>query len=130
MKVGFTGSREGMSQHQKEQFILKMFQLLPEEFHHGDCEGADAEAHDLIREFLPKVKIIVYPPLSFRHRAMKQGDETKEPEAYIKRDYRIVDSTDCLIGAPLTDSELIRSGTWTTIRYARKIGRDIYVLER
>jgi hypothetical protein len=51
MKIGFTGTRKGMSQHQKEQFVLKMFELDPSEFRHGDCEGADAEAHDIIREF-------------------------------------------------------------------------------
>lgn len=130
MKIGFTGTREGMTQHQKEQFVLKMFELLPDEFHHGDCEGADAEAHDIVRELLPKVKIVVYPPLSFRKRAMKQGDEMLEPEAYIKRDYKIVDSTDCLIGAPKTDAEQIRSGSWTTIRYARKTGKPNYVLRR
>jgi hypothetical protein len=130
MKIGFTGTREGMSQHQKEQFVLKMFELSPTEFHHGDCEGADAEAHDIVREFLPDVKIVVYPPLSFRRRAMKQGDVTMEPESYVKRDYRIVDSTDILIGAPKTDTEQIRSGSWTTIRYARKIGRPNYVIKR
>ena len=130
MKIGFTGTREGMTQHQKEQFVLKMFQLLPTEFHHGDCEGADAEAHDIIREFLPKVKIVVYPPLSFRRRAMKQGDVTLAPEGYIKRDYRIVDSTDYMIGAPKTDMEQIRSGSWTTIRYARKTNKPLTILER
>lgn len=130
MKIGFTGSREGMSQHQKEQFVLKMFELLPSEFHHGDCDGADAEAHDIVREFLPKVKIIVYPPLSFRRRAMKQGDVIMEPEGYIKRDYRIVNSVDFLIGAPKTDTEQIRSGSWTTIRYARKIDKPYVILER
>jgi len=130
MKIGFTGSREGMTQHQKEQFVLKMFDLLPTEFHHGDCEGADAEAHDIVREFFPKVKIIVYPPLSFRKRAMKQGDEILAPEAYLKRDYRIVDSTDYLIGAPKTDMEQIRSGSWTTIRYARKTNKPHTILER
>ncbi len=130
MKIGFTGTREGMTQHQKEQFVLKMFELLPTEFHHGDCEGADAEAHDIVREFLPKVKIVVYPPLSFRRRAMKQGDVTMEPEAYIKRDYRIVDSVDFIIGAPKTDTEQIRSGSWTTIRYARKTNKAHTVLNR
>ena len=130
MKIGFTGTREGMSQNQKEQFVLKMFELNPTEFHHGDCEGADAEAHDIIREFLPDVKIIVYPPLSFRRRAMKQGDVTLKPEEYIKRDYKIVDSVDFLIGAPKTDAEQIRSGSWTTIRYARKNNRPHTVLER
>jgi|SRR5271165_1024654 len=130
MKIGFTGTREGMSQHQKEQFVLKMLELQPTEFHHGDCEGADAEAHDLVREFFPDVKIIVYPPISFARRAMKQGDIMMEPETYISRDYKIVDNTDYLLGGPKSNKEVIRSGTWTTIRYARKKNKSHTVLER
>ena len=130
MKIGFTGTREGMSQHQKEQFVLKLQELGPTEFHHGDCIGADAEAHDIVREFFPDVKIIVYPPVSNYHRAFKQGDETKIPETYITRDYKIVDAVECLIGTPKTNNEVVRSGTWTTIRYARKTSKVHFVLER
>lgn len=130
MKVGFTGSREGMSQHQKEQFVLKMFDLKPTEFHHGDCEGADAEAHDIVREFFPTIKITIHPPIVSYRRAYKKGDETKPPEEYIVRDKNIVDSTQCLIGAPLTDDEIYRSGTWTTIRYGKKTNKPVYILKR
>jgi len=130
MKIGFTGSREGMSQNQKEQFVLKMFELSPLEFHHGDCDGADAQAHDIIREFFPHVRIIVHPPQSFQHRAMKAGDVMMPPDGYLARDYRIVDSTDYLVGAPKTDLEERRSGSWTTIRYARKKNKPHTVLER
>jgi len=130
MKIGFTGTREGMSQHQKEQFVVLMLDLKPTEFHHGDCEGADAEAHDIVRMFFPHVKIVVYPPKSSYRQAFKSGDEHKEPEAYLSRDKKIVDSTDFLIGAPKQDNEIIRSGTWTTIRHARKTGKPNHVLKR
>lgn len=130
MKVGFTGTREGMSQHQKEQFVLKLYELLPTEFHHGDCVGADADAHDIVREFFPAVKIIIYPPISSKSRAFKQGDEYKIPEPYITRDYKIVDATFHLIGAPKTDTEILRSGTWTTIRYGKKTHKPVSILER
>lgn len=130
MKVGFTGSRKGMSQHQKEQFALEICRLNPTEFHHGDCVGADAEAHDIVREFLPETRIVVHPPLSDYARAFCNGDEYKEPMAYIPRDRNIVINTDYLIGAPLQDKEIIRSGTWTTIRYARKTGKPNNVLKR
>lgn len=130
MKIGFTGSRLGMSQCQKEQFVLELLAFDLTEFHHGDCSGADAEAHDIVAEFFPACKIIVHPPESNYLRAFKPGHEFREPAGYIRRDKNIVDATDQLIGAPLTDVEQIRSGSWTTIRYARRIARPVTVLAR
>jgi len=129
MKVGFTGTRKGMSQSQKEQFVLKLFELGITEFHHGDCIGADADAHDIVREFFPHVKIIIHPPEKTHTRAFKTGDFYHITKPYIVRDKDIVNDTEYLVGSP-HGSEIIRSGTWTTIRYARKIGRTHTVLER
>jgi hypothetical protein len=130
MKIGFTGTRHGMSQHQKEQFVLKMMELGCTEFHHGDCEGADAEAHDIVREFFPDVRIEVYPPKSDYMRAFRRGDFCHPTEDYIARDRNIVNRTEYLIGAPLHDVEELRSGTWTTIRHARRTQRPLTILER
>ena len=129
MKVGFTGTREGMSQPQKEQFVVKLFELGVHEFHHGDCIGADADAHDIVREFFPNVKIVIHPPSKTRTQAFKKGDESRIPAPYITRDKAIVNDTEWLIGSPL-GPEKIRSGTWTTIRHARKINKPHTVLDR
>ena len=118
IKLGFTGSRHGMSQHQQEQFALAISSLELLEFHHGDCEGADAQAHDIIRLFSPDTRIIVHPPLSDYLRAYKSGDQSLEPLPYLERDRMIVDSTDMLFATPQTDSYQPKSGTWFTIRYA------------
>lgn len=130
MRVGFTGTREGMSQHQKEQFALKIYELSPTEFHHGDCIGADADAHDIIRAIFPHIKIVIHPPEKSKTRAFKTGDESRVQAPYIVRDKEIVNETEYLIGAPLIDQEQIRSGTWTTIRYARKTNKPHTILER
>ncbi len=130
MKIGVTGTRQGMSMHQKEQFVLKLFELNLTEFRHGDCIGADAEAHDIVREFFPDVKIIIYPPVLTKNRAWKKGDIIMEPEPYLTRDHKIVDASEFMIGAPHTDEEVLRSDTWATIRYARKRSRDYMVLKR
>jgi hypothetical protein len=130
MKIGFTGSREGMSQHQKEQFVLLLQDFPMTEFHHGDCEGADAEAHDIVREFFPDVWIVVHPPLSDYRRAFKEGDEIRERDDYLPRDERIVNETEYLFGAPLSDIEDKRSGSWYTIRYARRKTKEHHVLKR
>jgi hypothetical protein len=130
VKVGFTGTQLGMSQHQKEQFVLKLFELNPTEFHHGDCIGADAEAHDIVREFFPNVKIHIHPPVYSNKRAFKKGDVIYKEDHYLNRDRRIVESTEYLIGSPKTDKEELRSGTWTTVRHARKTGKLHKILER
>ncbi len=130
MKIGFTGTQIGMSQHQKEQFVLKLEELGVTEFHHGDCIGADAEAHDIVRLFFPEVWIVGHLPESDRKRAFKKCDEYKEPLPYLVRDRNIVDETDFLIGTPKHDDEILRSGTWTTIRYSRKIDKPRRILER
>lgn len=130
MKIGFTGSREGMSENQKVAFVHRLQSMNPTEFHHGDCEGADAEAHDLVREFFPDVVIVVHPPTLEDKRAFKQGDMTCLPLDYIPRDEQIVDAADFLFAAPLTDQEQKRSGTWYTVRYARRRDKDHYILPR
>jgi hypothetical protein len=130
MKIGFTGTREGMSQSQKEEFILNLYRLCPTEFHHGDCEGADEEAHDIIREFFPDTVIHVYPPASTYRQAYKQGDVHYAPEEYLLRDKRIVNSSEHLIGAPLLDNPTTRSGSWATIRYAKSREIPVTVLAR
>ena len=130
MKIGFTGSREGMSSSQKEQFVMKLYELGPTEFHHGDCEGADGEAHDIVREFFPDVKITGHLPKSFAKRAFRECDEYKDPLPYLTRDHKIVDISEFMFGAPLTDNEIIRSGTWATIRYARKQNKPLFILKR
>jgi len=130
MKVGFTGTREGMNQHQKEQLVLLLSELNPTEFHHGDCLGADAEAHDIVREFFPQVKIIIHPPNRTYMRAYKQGNEFRQPFEYLVRDRNIVDETEYLIGAPLRDLEEAKSGTWYTIRYSKKQNKPHRIINR
>lgn len=131
MRIGFTGSREGMSIYQQEQFVLKLFELGITEFHHGDCDGADAQAHDIVREFFPAVRIVVHPPKSDYLRAFKKGDHAMPADDYIPRDERIVDSTEYLLGAPkVTTTEEKRSGSWYTIRYARRTNKPHTVLDR
>lgn len=130
MKIGFTGTQIGMSQSQKEQFVLQLYELNPTEFHHGDCIGADAEAHDIVREFFPDVKIVGHIPKSNGKRAFRKCDEYRDPLPYLERDRKIVDETEFLFGAPKTDDEILRSGTWATIRYSKKIAKPRKILER
>jgi len=135
--IGFTGTREGMSDHQKETFagILKTAKLLSEledeviVFHHGDCKGADADAHAIALEL--GCSVIIHPPVKRIMRAYCQGArEILPPEDYLERDRCIVDSVSGMIAAPKSDKEEVRSGTWYTVRYARKTNKRVILLNR
>lgn len=126
MKVGFSGSQHGTRPHQFAAIDECIKILGPQEFHHGDCVGADDDAHRIARKW--GARIVIHPPIVGTKRAFLHGDETRESKPYIERNHDIVDETDVLIAAPNSMTERLRSGTWATIRYATKIGKQIYIV--
>lgn len=121
MRLGFTGTRNGMSYSQEELFELLMLRLEPTELHHGDCVGADAEAHQIFRDYYPDERIVIHPPTSEKHRAFCNQDKNtvmRKKQPYLQRDNEIVHQCDLLIGCPRSLQYAKRSGTWYTIRYA------------
>lgn len=119
MIFGFTGSQNGMTQPQR-QAVYSML-AVGGALHHGDCVGADAQAHVIARQH--GLWIVGHPPNRDVKRAFSTFDEVREPRAYIERNHVIVDECELLIATPDGYVEQLRSGTWATIRYARKIGR-------
>lgn len=131
MKVGFTGTQAGMTLSQYGLLLLTLRYNLPEpmtEFHHGDCVGADAQAHELVRKHFKDTKIVVHPPSNPYKRAFKEGDETRPALEYIQRNRWIVIGTDILVAAPKELEEQQRSGTWSTVRFAQTIGRTVIIV--
>lgn len=121
LAIGFTGSRHGMSPAQARAVsrVLHSFggQL---DFHHGVCAGADAEAHELVRRELPGCSIVGHPPSNPALLADCAVDERRAPLPYLERNANIVTASDYLIAAPAQRTEITRSGTWSTVRRARK----------
>lgn len=121
MVIGFTGTRTGMSYAQRQQFaqIFGLLMRAAEQlgvgitFHHGAAAGADMQACALA-EHDGLVSIVAHPA----------GNDP------LARNRDIVAESDMLIAAPLTDLEEVRSGTWATVRYARKAGKPVIMLSR
>ena len=117
-----------MTNEQKESFLsfLKNDVKKVDYFHHGDCEGADEQAHTIVSEnFLST--IVIHPPNKPIYRAYCESDYQLEPKPYILRNHTIVDSCDTLIACP-NGEEKKRSGTWSTVRYARKYNKKIIII--
>lgn len=127
MKVGFTGTRYGMSELQKLMLQAAVTINPPAEFHHGSCQGADVEAARIVREFAPKCRIVSHPgPDGDQYRELSGvDDETRQPKTHFARNRDIVDETDILLATPLQDEPQQRGGTWYTINYATKRGRKV-----
>jgi len=113
-------------QLQTLRLVLEMIQ--PDEAHHGDCIHADAQFHAICQHY--GIKIVVHPPVNTAYRAWCDGPHTTilEPKPYIPRNHDIVDVGHLLIAGP-HQPEYLRSGTWSTVRYARKQKKQTIILE-
>ncbi len=127
MKIGFTGTRRGMTDAQRNS-LRKFLQTAAGEFHHGDCIGADEQAHDIAEA--AGFEIHIHPPLNPTKRAFKITHVSRmRPELpYLARNRNIVFATDELVATPAEPEEQLRSGTWSTVRFARTRNRPITII--
>lgn len=128
MQVGFTGTREGMTRGQHDKINMLFKATATSEFHHGDCVGSDSQAHNIVRRHANEAKIIVHPPTDDKYRAFCSGDEIREPDSYLFRNHAIVLESELLIATPKEFTEITRSGTWATVRYARAQGVPVLLI--
>jgi hypothetical protein len=127
MILGFTGTQRGMTPPQRETLAWLFEHLRLHELHHGDCIGADAQAHGLAFALKKRwsVRIVGHPPTSGTKRAYCPDlDFEHEPADYLIRNLAIVQAgVDGLVACPKDFHEprsLRGQGTWTTIGYARR----------
>ena len=133
LHIGFTGTRWGMTPPQLAAFKELLVDVIALQegnsyfLHHGDCVGADAQAHQTVRELGGSVWL--HPPTNSSHRAYCDWDEREHPKDYMVRNEDIVARSDMLIGTPWgTAGSLRGSGTWATIRRGRARGIPVWVV--
>lgn len=116
-----------MTERQKTAFrALLAEQFVPGEFHHGDCIGADRDAQEIANE--DGWYTVSHPPEIQTKRAFTENDRTEPRKPYLDRNHDIVYETEMLIACPKEDTEQLRSGTWATVRYARKQGKPVRII--
>lgn len=119
--LGFSGTQVGMSYSQVDWFGGFILRNNPSFFHHGICIGSDFQAHNIVRSLLPKCVIVGHPPTNTSKMALGvRCDIMREPKPYLERNHDIVDESERFVGMPRYAYEELRSGTWATIRYARR----------
>lgn len=125
--LGFTGTRQGMTEFQKRWFKDYLDSHHTLAFHHGDCVGADADAHKIA--YVKWIDIVIHPCTLSDQRAFCEGARLVHPPLPpLRRNQNIVNSSTRMIAMPSSNHEELRSGTWATIRYARRLGKPLVVV--
>lgn len=134
MKIGFTGSRNGINDSQHENLVIIMkFEIEPTRATHGDCVGADKQFFDIANslgietESRPgESKRFQSQSATAAFRAFTDSDLKHAPEPYYDRNRKIVEGCDILLACPASRNE--KGGTWYTIKHAIKIGRPVIII--
>lgn len=131
MNVGFTGTQRGMTEAQWASYWRVIYAIARDNnhvcsFHQGDCIGADAQAAHGAKSLL--YRIIGHPPDNDSKRAFFHADEWRAPLPYLDRNKAIVRSSEKMIATPGETQEQLRSGTWSTIRFARRISKPLSII--
>lgn len=131
LHIGFTGTRQGMTSPQRAKLtsILQNYSIATAKhnwFHHGDCIGADAQAHEIALNIGYLIHICPSDLLTRAH--CKHSTVCEAPQAAILRNHHIVDASHILIACPKSPTECLRSGTWATVRYARRASHQYLII--
>lgn len=132
--IGFTGTREQLSQPQIAALFYLMKDLFPFELHHGDCVGADAESNAIFNSLRlgTDERVVMHPaiiPDNLRAFCKPEPqDEVRDPKAPLARNQDIVDESERIIACSRYEYEERQSGTWSTIRKALRARKRVDVV--
>lgn len=132
--VAFTGTRYDLPAAQVAALARVLRDLAPSRLAHGCAQGADEMAWRIARAM--GVPVDHYPGVGaggsrvWRGACDVQPGDLAHAEApMLRRNRAIVDTGDVLVACPREErGEALRSGTWSCVRYARRVGRDIVIV--
>lgn len=131
MKLGFTGTRGDTTNTQFKAMCGRLHDRRHDiaEAHFGCCVGADVEFMEAVRAIVPGAKVIAHPPTNEAMMAkisVLESDEVRPALPYLERNRAIVEACDELWACP-KGMEEIRSGTWSTVWWARRLWKPIVI---
>ncbi|KKL86804.1 hypothetical protein LCGC14_1941090 [marine sediment metagenome] len=131
MRVSFTASSQTSLTHRQRRGVLAFLQqhcTEITEIHLGDCINGDEQIHFLACSLNLWDLIILHPPSNPIKRAYCSAPTTCKPKPYLERNWDIARACDILLAAPQQAKEIIRSGTWATVRYSKQLGKTVIIL--
>lgn len=130
--VGFTGTRNGMTEEQRVRVRLLLRNLDPDFGLHGDCVGADNDFDELCLELgIPRhIRPCTFEKMRANcDRKRNPAEQIAEPAPPMARNRAIVADCTLLVACPPNDRRIKKgAGTWATVGFAEKAKRLHYVV--
>lgn len=129
MKIGVTGTRDGMNELQRVaagRYFLFKWDPKTTEIHHGDCVGVDVQFADMA--YYTGFKTVCHPPVTDDLRGFHKSDEIRDPHTHFKRNRNIVNDVDLLVVIPRENQHQTVGGTWYTHDFALKMHKPVIIL--
>lgn len=125
--IGVTGTRLGLSKFQLlwlEKFLTYNKSKV---LHHGDCVGVDTQV--AIQFAKVDAYIIAHPGNIKNMQANCVVNDLIMPWSdTLVRNRFIVNHSSLLLAFPATTHQIAHSGTWSTIRYAKKQSKPVLII--
>lgn len=133
MNIGITATRDGLTGPQLQTIRQKLtpFTIRSDAtiLHQGCCIGGDEQI--AIMAFALGFHVCAHPPVDrryyFSQLAYELSTLKNDSKPFLDRNHDIVDQSSLIIAAPKEKYEVLRSGTWATIRYAREINKHTII---
>lgn len=130
--LGFTGTRRGMTDAQRDAVRAYLERVYPFVVVHGACVGADHDMHELVRDVRPSSRIVVLPSnlaaQTCMHCVADADDHAEKLKSPLARNLDIVLASKIMLATPAGFEEERRSGTWYTLRRARLHRRPFIIV--
>jgi hypothetical protein len=136
-RIGITATREGLTGAQMWNIIkiLRHERMIHDidggvEIHHGCCVGGDEQI--VLAAVALGCRAVAHPPdnLKFFSKIAfdLSAEKVNEPgRPYLIRNRDIVNDSDELLAAPKEMKMVLRSGTWSTVRYAKALNKKLTI---
>lgn len=125
MIVGFTGTRNELTEWQKRKIFELLTKLRPRYAHHGMCVGGDDTFNTVCLSL--GIMTIGWPSNIPKLVANCRVSYRNNPSPPLERNVWIVKASEVMICCPYENKEIIRSGTWSTIRESRRQHKKRYI---
>ena len=130
MIIGFTGTRQGMTDDQLDTlyawFMFCKDQI--DEAHFGLCRGSDAQFYHLLLAVKPSVVIVGHPCNLVDQQVNLPCDYMRPTKDPLVRNHDMVDEVESMLATPATMRNVLRSGTYSCLRYAANKNRDLNII--